>query len=269
MKEVPVNGQNVYSPTVVYQGGVRYLYFGGWLTPGQTHDAIYRTQCGNLGTPCTATQMVLNPVPYGFDHVNDPTIVSMQDGNYIMYFTGLVQGLNAFTPSNNKIYYATSRATDGVNWSAPSLVIPNAWLPSATVGPTGEVEVFANETMSVGNVVRFKMGTAGTQPAPYEALVFSNGGFYLNADVKYRPSIGIYQMLGERQGSTAIDYLTSRDGVHFTLEIADIATASTTGVAYIRTPGQDSETAQWLYYAGTNDPNATQNKLFFEVWSMQ
>jgi hypothetical protein len=33
-----------------------------------------------------------------------------------------------YAVSNNKIYYATSYADDGVNWSTPRLLIDNAWL---------------------------------------------------------------------------------------------------------------------------------------------
>jgi eight-cysteine-cluster-containing protein len=268
-KEVVLGGQNIYSPDVVSHNGVRHLYFGGWLTAGQTHDAIYRSQCGNLGDTCTNTSKVLDPQPYGFDHLNDPSLVKMPGGYYIMYMTGLVQGLDAFTASNNKIYYSTSFVTDGVNWSTPREVINNGWLPSATIGKTGQVELYANETKVHGNVVRFKMGESGTTPAPYEPVVFSNGVFYLNPDVEYRQSIGLYQMFAERQGAKAIDYLTSTDGINFTLVAPDIATSTSTGVTYIRTPGQDAETGAWLYYAGTNEENATKNKLFFESWSVQ
>ena len=268
-KEVVLGGQNIYSPDVVSNNGVRHLYFGGWHSPGQTHDAIYRAQCGNLGDSCTNIMKVLDPQSYGFDHLNDPSLVKMPGGYYIMYMTGLVQGLDGFTASNNKIYYSTSFTNDGVNWSTPREVITNGWLPSATIGKSGQVELFANETKVHGNVVRFKMGESGTTPAVYEPLVFSNGAFYLNPDVEYRPALNMYQMFGEREGAKSIDYLTSTDGIHFALVAQDVATSTSTGVSFIRTPGQDSETGAWLYYAGTNEANATKNKLFFESWSVQ
>lgn len=269
-KEVALGGQNIYSPDVVTQSGTRYLYFGGWLTAGQTHDAIYRAQCGNLAQNCTSISKVIDPQPYGLNHVNDPSLVTMQGGAYyIMYMTALPEGANGFVASNNSIYYSTSFTNDGVNWSTPRPLITTAWLPSATIGKTGEVELYANDTVTHGGVVRFKMGGSGITPGAPEKVIFTNGAFYLNPDVEYRPSIGLYQMFGERQGSTSIDYLTSNDGITFTLVVPDVVSSTTTGVLYIRTPGQDSETGSWLYYAGTNSQNATQNKMFFQGWSAQ
>ncbi len=267
-KKTSINFNNVYSPDVILKDGWRYVYFGGWVENGQTHDNIYRMKCGNLGDGCTDLVKVLDGMAHGFDHINDPSIIRKTDGTYIMYLTGLVNGLNAFTPSNNKIYYSTS--SDGVTWTAPILVISNAWLPSATIGVTGQVEVFGNETLVMGNVARFKLGANGTTATNnYEALVFSNGEFYSNSSIKYRSSIGIYQMFGERSGATAIDYLSSTDGIHFTLVTKDVVTSASAGMLHVRTPGQDSDTGNWLYYGATNNPNATENKILFQTWTAQ
>jgi hypothetical protein len=88
-------------------------------------------------------------------------------------------------------------------------------------------------------------------------------------DVKYRSDLGLYQMFAERSDSTAIDYLTSTDGINFTLVTPGIVTATSAGTSYVRTPGQDSDTSAWLYYGGTNNSDATGNKIYFQSWTTQ
>ncbi len=260
-----VNANNVYSPEVVIQDGLRYLYFGGWMNQGQTHDNIYRAQCGNLGDNCSGVQTVIDSFSRGLEHFNDPTIVKMPGNYYIMYGTGVLAGQDGVVLPNNKIYYSTSYTNDGVNWSTPALVIGNAWLPSATIGPDGGVELFANSTEN-GVVLRYRLGGSGVQNQGGEPVVFTNGLNYLNVDVEFRPSTNLYEMFGERFDTKHIDYLTSSDGTHFNLVKPDVVTDQSAGVPFIRTPGQDANTANWLYYAGTPDPSAMQNKIYFQAW---
>src|SRR5262249_14594506 len=161
----------------------RYMYFGGWMDQGQTHDKIYRAHCAPYGV-CDSPQAVLGPASINAIHLNDPTIVNM-GSYYIMYMTVAETEASAFDPSQAAIYYSTSPTSDGVNWSTPTKLLTGYWLPSATRNASGEVELYANSS-AWGGVEKINMGGGGTTPSiPGTRTVFSNSAFYCNVDVKY------------------------------------------------------------------------------------
>ena len=154
------NGQNIYSPFLLRQDGMLRMYFGGWMDYGQEHDAIYRSDCPWEIAACHNTIKVIDAVAVGLKQVNDPTIVRMPGGYYIMYMTGVLPGMDGAITENNKIYYSTSWDNDGVNWSPPQLLISGAWTPSATLNQNGEVILYANSNIN-GLVEIYNLGQSG------------------------------------------------------------------------------------------------------------
>lgn len=258
---------NVYSPSLLFQGGQLYMYFGGWAQAGQTHDAIYRATCSNP-YPCSSVVKVIDPQSNGFNHINDPTIVLHPGGYYIMYMTGVRAGLDGLVASNNQIYYSTSWANDGINWSAPQLLLDGYWLPSVTIRD-GEIYLYANST-SNGTLYRFDLGTSGAGIAASQPVNQPAGRSYMNVDVMYRPALGFYQILAENlapgPSSSQIDYLSSFDGVNWLSGIDAIAVPAP-GQVQIRTPAPHPDTHQWVYFGETANPSAIANAIRFETWS--
>lgn len=268
-QKVAYSAINIYSPDVVLQNGKRQVYFSGWVDANQVNDGVYRMLCGNLGESCGTPVKVIDALSNGFEHVADPSIVAMPGGYYIMYTTNVLRGEDGFELESNKIYYSTSWLSDGVNWSKPKLLAEGVWLPSATIGITGYPELYANDMRFHGNIVRYALGETGIVANRWTTVKFSNSGVYLNADVKYRPSIKLYQMLAERMDSKSIDYLTSTDGINFTLQAEGVVTSESAGTRFVRTPGQDPETANWMYYGATDSASALENKIMFQTWELR
>jgi hypothetical protein len=233
----------VYSPATIYQGGQFVTYYGGWgpeqLTAFQAgtwpRDAIYRSVCAS-STSCPNEQKVIDSVFWGFrdaqgnvlSEINDPSIILMPAGYYIMYMTGLDLPWSPSAPianaqaSNNHVYFATSY--DGVNWSQPSRLLPAQWLPSATITRTGEVYVYVNS--NVDGLVRVKnMGTSGVAPQSTQVVRTTDAAGnvlnYINVHVQWVPAINAFQMVAQRNNYD--DYLYSYDGVNFTMQFAGIA----------------------------------------------
>jgi len=100
-----VDGNVIYSPSLIYQSSNLRMYFGGWMQPNQVHDKIYRATCLNPPLPCGSVQLVLDspnislPVslcgglsPCTFKHLNDPIVILHPSGNYfIIYMTGVTR----------------------------------------------------------------------------------------------------------------------------------------------------------------------------------
>lgn len=184
-----VRVNDVYSPRMIQQtiNGTPTLvmYFGGWYqvtnSPSVTpNDQIYRMVCSSP-TSCDAPQSVINlnnDTSSGFamgSLANNPTIVGPVTENgqsiYIMYMT-VVNGPpgTGFTLADNQIYYSTSFADDGVNWSVPTPLISTAWLPSATLDSNNppNVILYANSTSS-GLLLKYNLGQSGVsvgRPVP-------------------------------------------------------------------------------------------------------
>lgn len=64
----------IYSPNLIYIGGVLRMYAGGWLTPTQYTDTIYRANCPEpQPQTCTNLITVVQPLP-----CNPPDEISSQ-----------------------------------------------------------------------------------------------------------------------------------------------------------------------------------------------
>ncbi len=268
---VSINSFNAYSAMPVIFNGSPRLYFGGWYqSTDLPHDSIYVADCPFGAGACTNVRKVLQPSVAGLYQINDPSIVLMPGGYYIMYMTGATNA----TLSSNAIYYSTSWANDGINWSRPTLVLPGYWLPSATI-KNGRVELWAN-SITNGRIAKFDLGTGGTQPSAPTYASFDNVGippYYSNVDVQWRPSLAVYQMVSERALGTApgdrsvIDYLTSTDGVSWHLQYPAIISPAA-GQFRVGTPAQWPSSAGWLYFGSTAQQNSTSFKIRFAKWNL-
>lgn len=277
-QSVSVDGYNVYSPAPVLFGAQPRLYFGGWKNSGETHDNIYVADCPYGSGACSNARAVIDAAANGFEHLNDPTIVRMS-GNpayYIMYTTGVLAGQNGYNLDSNKIYYSTSWADDGINWSKPALLMGGFWLPSATL-KDGHVILFANST-SDGRVAKFDLGASGVQVGAPAYGTFDNTGevppYYSNVDVVWRAGLNSYQMVAERLLSTAaesssvIDYLTSKDGVSWHLQYPSVIRAAP-GQFRVGSPAQWPDSAQWVYFGSTAQRDSMGFKVNFAQWNPQ
>ncbi|MBV9159816.1 MAG: hypothetical protein JO019_04440, partial [Candidatus Kaiserbacteria bacterium] len=206
-----IDGYDIYSPEPVMQGGQLRLYFGGWKSVADLpHDAIFVADCASEAGPCGNVRKAIDPTRFGLEQINDPSIVvhAAAPGSmpyYIMYMTGVARGQNGINVSMNGIYYSTSYANDGVNWSRPSLLLAGYWLPSATMR-NGHVELYANSTTD-GTIKKFDLGESGISPSAPSAVSFDNSPqiapYYVNVNVMWRPDIGKYEMLAERMLAAA------------------------------------------------------------------
>jgi len=259
----PVIGSanNIYSPTFIVEGGTLVMYFGGWLASGQINDNIYRSECHNGVGACDSPALIFDSAKLGFQALNDPTIVTMPGGYYLMYMTGLEKG--CLVTKCNHVYYATSY--DGVTWSPPQLIVSNLWLPAATIDGNGHVILYGNPTQDGSNyrqVTRYDMGTSGIGQISSTALNLPKP--YANIDVQYRPSLGVYQMLAEVFQSTMnnqIDYLVSTDGINFVL-IGDGIIKPQEANGYVRTPAASPTDESFIAYGETTDPGAEANQIY-------
>ena len=256
------NENNIYSPTPIMVGSATHLYFGGWLKDGQVNDNIYRAVCNSSGKSCGSIQTVIDAASHGFEHLNDPSVVRIAGNNtnggrdyFIMYMTGVLKGEDGFVPTNNDIYYSTSWADDGVNWSKPTKVVEDHWLPSATLNSAGEVELFANDNGIHGNVTRLNMGKSGVERRTTARVdygkISGTDTLYSNAYVQYMPSQRQYYILAERMNApSAIDAFVSSNGVTWELSMGQIITLES-GQERVGTPAFHPNNTNLIYFAST------------------
>lgn len=257
-----LQGFNIYSPDVVIQNNQQVMYFGGWMSASDLpYDAIYRCPL-----PCTNPVEVIAP-PYGsLVQVNDPTLVQMPAGYWIMYMTGSTSLAGELTSQG--IYFSTS--WDGVIWSTPQLLIPGYWLPSAVL-KDGRVYLYVNPTVSPNKQWRFDLGTSGVSVGVPVITTHSQAYNYANVDVAYHPSLGqngFWQMVAENIGdlpASQIDYLYSYNGIDWTLGQAGIITAPAGGS--VRTPAMHPGSAYYVYFGCAATRDGMSNQICFEDWS--
>jgi hypothetical protein len=218
------NSYVVYSPTLIRQQGQTVMYSGGWATPQDSQDTIYRSVCTTPAN-CSPPQAVLKPQDYGMGLFNDPSIVQI-DNYLIMYMTVVADPTPGagFTTTNNATYYSTSWANDGVNWSQPQLLLSDLWTPCATVGPNNHILVYGTSNIDAQMYV-YDTGPTGNMPTSKQLIHVYDPATnnelpnnYTNINVTYWPQYQNYQMLGVNFELTQIDYLTSTDGINFYLE---------------------------------------------------
>lgn len=270
---------NIYSPHLEFVGGNLKMYFGGWRTAGQVNDKLYRAHCLHPHHPCAVEGSLRfaengwKEIPSFLEAMNDPTIVNM-GAHLIMYFTACPTGQNChLNVHRHRIYYSVSWANDGMNWSTPTLLLDGAWLPSATREPNGEVVLYFNRP-GQGGLARVNLGPSGIDAStrilshwPLKTNYANLDLGYINIEVRYRPSIRLYEMVAERYGSQAIDYLVSGDGIHFTMAAERIVSPAAP-LVQVRTPAMHPDTARWLYTGATADVQAMENQVFFQIWAV-
>jgi len=260
-----VEAENVYSPSMVIQGGTLVMYFGGWYRSNQVHDNIYRSECRSPLQKCEAAASLLDSQALGFAHLNDPSVLLLPNGLYLMYMTGVIAGEDGLIATKNHVYYSTSK--DAIHWNKPALIAGDIWMPSATLDAQNNVLVFGNSTVD-GRIVRYNLGPAGNKVISRDVLQLPK--FYLNIEVTYQPKLGTYQILAEQGGISPnqIDYLTSADGFTWQL-IGDGIIKPRAGKVTVRTPTPHPTNHHIVYYAETANPNSTQNKMLSVQWDQQ
>lgn len=269
---------NVYSPFLQFIGGELKMYYGGWefAPPAQVRDTIYRARCHHPQLPCASEGAIqfwdddaFRPVPEFLQAVNDPTIVDV-GGYFILYFTACPRNVDCMARvDQHRIYYSVSWLSDGLYWSKPVELKGNAWLPSVTKSSNGEIMLYYT-VASNGALRRLNLGRSGLDTtARCQAGICADRAvttpqWYFNVEVRYQPSIGLYQMVGESAGSQRIDYLHSADGVHFWG--ARTVARPSNGNIQIRTPAMHPHSASWLYFGQTQSPLAMENQIYFRTW---
>ena len=157
--ETPIaNFNNVYSPSLILQGGTLVMYFGGWVEASQAHDHIYRAECQGPMGPCQAPVKVIDSVALGFQHLNDPSVIQLPSGQYLMYMTGVAITGNGLVATDNHVYVSSS--SDGIHWSSLALIAADIWMPSATLNAANEVLLFGTTT-AFGETVVYNLGPSG------------------------------------------------------------------------------------------------------------
>ena len=271
-QEVLINRRNVYSPDPVVVGNKTYLYFGGWTSSSQVHDNIYRATCNADGKSCGSIQVVIDSAKNGFAHLNDPSIVRIAGNKdnggrdyFIMYMTGVIAGKDGFVPTNNDIYYATSWADDGVNWSKPAKLLEDHWLPSATFNGAGEVVLFANDNGIHGNVVRINLGKGGAAPGTKTRVTYGSSkqadSIYSNVAVQFVPSKKMYYILAERMNDPkGIDAFTSSNGSSWNL-ITPLVVTPVDDQVRAGTPAFHPNDHQLIYFGSTAQKDYMGHKI--------
>lgn len=249
---------NVYSPDLVIQNSQEIMYFGGWMSAADLpYDAIYRCPM-----PCTNPREVIAP-PFGsLVQVNDPTLVQMPGGYWIMYMTGSTSLGGELTSQG--VYFATS--WDGIIWSTPQLLIQGYWLPSAVL-KDGRVYLYVNPTVSPNKQWRFDLGTSGVSVGAPVITTHAQPYNYANVDVMCHPSISLCQMVAENIGNfpaSQIDYLYSSDGLNWIFGQTIITALAGNSV---RTPTMHPGTAYYIYFGCSISRDGLNNQVCFYDWS--
>jgi hypothetical protein len=237
--------------------------------------------CSADGLSCSNVRSVINPLNYSLVHVNDPSIVLVPANEntpayYIMYMTVLKTGGGNNIQDTN-ISYSTSWANDGINWSAPTLLLNGYWLPSVLRKPTGDIELFAYGLPGSGHpfLTKFSLGTGGTNPTPVGQVQMTDAQGQnspeSNAYVTYNTD-GFYQILGESMpadGKSQIDYLTSIDGLSWSLQKAGIVKADSANSAYrVGTPAVFPGNIFKIYFGSTKQTDSMGFKILEQEWSL-
>lgn len=291
---------SVYAPRLVEQvingTSTLVMYFGGWYQTDPTkapNDSIYRSIC-SAPNACGTPQLVINPVAFGLGSAslaNNPSIVELHNNGqdyYVMYLV-VVPGTNpnaGFTSCTNQIYYSTSFANDGINWSKPvPLGTTTAWLPSVTLDGNSPPHVIMyatsnytppasipsgvtcpNQDPNQPFLARYDLGTSGVSvSAPVAVTTLGTSGqslSYYNVSVRYRPSLNppLYQMLAQQFNlsslNSEIDSLYSTDGITFKTLATNVTPQGLTPASH---PGTDC----WVYYGVAT---STDVNIFMKSW---
>ncbi len=259
-----MSGPNIYSPDLVMNGGALKMYFGGWLDNGQTHDNIYVASCGDRKQPCSNPRVVLNAAALHYEHLNDPAVIRLSQGNYIMYLTGVFYGQDGLVAANNHIFFSTS--LDGIAWSNPQLLVEHHWLPSVTIDKNGNVMLYSNDNNVHGGIDRHDLGISGIAIGQPQRVQMP--GSYNNVHVRYKSESDRYEILGEKAtagGSSVIDFLTSSDGLIWNMAQERVIVPAQ-GQFRVGTPASHPDNSHWVYFGSTAQTNSVGFKIYEQDW---
>lgn len=167
------------------------MYFIGGSSDVPRKGVYMAPGCPNGSEKCVNTVKVMDFLEVGLKNGHSPTLVTLNDQGsgrdyHIMYFSASRVDADSSEPS---IYYSTSWAGDGVNWSAPKELMtgyshPEAirdFMPDFGSGK-GEVLVFANRGNSQ-EIVYFRASQTGVNFTGPFTLSLPGGNLYRAADV--------------------------------------------------------------------------------------
>lgn len=147
----PVNiGQNVYSPSVVYQNGKYLMYYGGQQNAGTAiYDQIYlKTSTDKINWSAPIALFSAKDISPRGVHANDPSVV-INGLQYTMFYTYTE---SEHEQNQTQIYSAIS--TDGIHWAYHK--------PLLSGGP-GEPSAITDQTLEGMWLVYFVDRTFPTQ----------------------------------------------------------------------------------------------------------
>jgi hypothetical protein len=142
---VPTPGsghQNIYAPSVVYNGGAWNVYFGGWDNSPTPNDQVSIAVSLDNFASFNPHQTVIS---HGaFQHVNNESAIKIGPGQWQMAYTTFAAG------GLNKPGYATS--SDGVSWT------PNTGNAAFLMTMAGYPNFVASADVNGGNAIYFDGG---------------------------------------------------------------------------------------------------------------
>lgn len=220
--------QNIYSTSI----SSNQVYMGGWLTPTDTQDRIFSSSItdSNVQTP-EPIQWNNHPTPGVVPDflANDPSVVQRDNGDLLMYYTGLPLSSamdanpNVFENKmfrDNIVRLATS--TDGgQTWDDQGTVIPTAngldqsgaWSPSALI-KNDEIWVYSHTNLVEGEatrILRSRLDISGQIIIDTQATNLTD---LTNIDIK--EAYGSYWLTANNGALNKILLYRSEDGMNFT-----------------------------------------------------
>lgn len=147
------SGRNIYAPTVIQDGSLYKMWYGGWQTQSDyPTDKIYYRYSAN-GTNWSNPETVIIPGQNGAPsatHINDPSVTKFINGvtgqpQYTMFYTLCVSPCTSGV--NNQIWSTVSN--DGIHWLYHQ-VLYNSGMGAAE--PSAVVEFWPNGQFKQWNV---------------------------------------------------------------------------------------------------------------------
>lgn len=217
-----INGNNLYCPSIVLNGGTWNVYTGGWRDSGQTNDKIYINTTTDSGFVKFKENSPVLQVSGGSQYVHacDPSVVKQNSSLWVMAFTGNGGGYdwivvtsgtdgaawapNTFSNRNYEVRFTNKTtgisccARPSLNWDAAN----NRWAMyfDATVdGTPGQYLAYSTETVPRNYSLVGRVGDM------YDADIHKSGSKW----------IAMYRHLSEPLPWN-IHWADSTDGINFT-----------------------------------------------------
>ena len=111
-----ISGVNIYAPTVIRDGTVYKLWYGGWQDGGFNDQIYFRTSTDNVYWSPPLTVLTPADISPTAVHVNDPSVTlvfdpASKEWQYTMFYTVCMQPCNQ---SDNQIWSSVS--SNGADW---------------------------------------------------------------------------------------------------------------------------------------------------------